>query len=293
QCQDAEVTNPEECGSFMEEKRIQEGIGINMPSECMGISIEECKVIMQEKGIEINKIEQVQRVEKVEKVERMQRMCKEGEVCDEGPVEYEEITLPKECMKIGVGDVTDCNMIAGRINEERIKNGEKMIIDENGKVDYINQEQIEKIADDSEKASQDIKPDFEKADEIKKEINNIEDNLNELGESNKEGIKENNQENNVVQQQNEARNEVQNEISSGGNSGGGANNVVESSGGNSGSSESGSDSGGSSGSGSSSSSSGESSSDSGGENAVVTGEIIGSGDKKSFLGKILKKIFGI
>lgn len=153
ECQDAQITNPEDCSDFMGEKRMEQGIGINMPTECMGISIEECKTIMKEKGIEINKIEQTQN------------------------------NLPKECREMGVSDVKDCDMIAGRINEERIKNGEKMIIDENGKVDYINPEQIEKIADDSEKASQEFKPDFEKAEGMKQEIANVEKSIQEIGES--------------------------------------------------------------------------------------------------------------
>ncbi|MDP2947548.1 MAG: hypothetical protein Q8N88_05530, partial [Nanoarchaeota archaeon] len=123
ECQDAEVTNPEECGNLIEEKRIEEGIGINMPSECVGISIEECKKIMEEKGIIIEKIEQIQRVQKVEKVEKVQKMCKEGEVCEEETKEYEEVTLPRECIEMGVSDIVDCKMIAGRVNEERIKNG--------------------------------------------------------------------------------------------------------------------------------------------------------------------------
>lgn len=181
ECQDANVLSPEDCSKVMEEKRISEGIGINMPSECVGISVEECKTIMEQKGIKVEKIEQVQKVEKIEKAEQVQKMCKEGEVC-ENNAEYEEVTLPKECIEMGVSDVKDCGMVAGKINEERIKNGEKITIDEKGKVDYINPEQIEKIADDSEKAAQDVKPDFEKAEEMKQEINNLEKDMNKITE---------------------------------------------------------------------------------------------------------------
>jgi len=271
ECRDAEIINSEECGSFMQEKRVEEGIGINMPGECIGVSIEECKTLMEEKGIKIEKIEQVQKVEK---------MCKEGEDCKGGSVEYEEVTLPKECMEIGVSDVTDCNMIAGRVNEERIKNGEKVIIDENGKIDYVNPEQIEKIVDDSEKASQDVKPDFEKAEGVKQEINNLEQNMNQIGERKEQETNEiNGQGSNVVKQQNEVKNEVSSEDLSevGGNSevSGGSetssNNVVESSGG---SSES--NPGGDSGSG-----------------GGMTGAVIRSGNKESFLGNFFKKMFGI
>ena len=186
ECQNAEVTNPEECGIFIEEKRIEEGIGINMPEECMGVSVEECKTIMKEKGIEIEKIEQVQRVEKVKK------MCKEGEVCEEEPTEYEEVTLPKECIEMGVSDITDCKMIAGRVNEERIKNGEKVIVDENGKVDYLHPEQIEKIADDADKKSNDIKPDITKADEIKQQIDVIDNSIKTIDLQELEITSENN-----------------------------------------------------------------------------------------------------
>ena len=264
ECQDAEVTNSEECGQFMQEKRVEEGIGIDMPGECMGVSIEECKVIMQEKGIEVKKVDQ---------------------------------SLPKECISMGVGDVTDCNMIAGKVNEERIKSGDKAIFDENGKVDYVNPEQIEKIVDESEKASQDVKPDFEKAEEMKQEINNLEQNMNQMEERTTQEARidgDSNQGdgegNNVVEQQNEVQNEVHNEVVSGnsggnnevvGSSGGsesGSNNVVESSGG-----SSGGDSGGSESSGG----------DSEGGSSLITGATIGSGSKESFLERILKKIFGM
>jgi len=276
QCQDAEVTNPEECSELIEEKRIQEGIGINMPSECVGISIEECKKIMEEKGIKIEKIEQVQRVEKVEKVEKVERMCKEGEVCEQG-AEYEEITLPKECISMGVSDVKDCDMIAGRINEERIKNGEKITVDENGKVDYINPEQVEKIADDSEKASQEIKPNLEQAEGIKQEIIDLENNMNQINEKSSGGESVNSgREANNVEQKNEVSSgsgESNNVVQSGGESssgsnGGESNNVVQGDGGSSGGS-------------------------SGGESAPVTGGVIFFGDKEFFLNKLFKKILGI
>lgn len=192
ECREANVTNPEDCSDFMGEKRMEQGIGINMPQECLGISIEDCKAIMKEKGIEINKIEQTQN------------------------------NLPKECREMGISDVKDCDLIAGRINEERIKNGEKMIIDENGKVDYINPEQIEKIADDSEKASQDIQSNPENIEEIKQEIKNIEDNINQISEPN------NNIEN-PGRSSSSGDSKENNEVSGGGSES--SNNVVESSGG--------------------------------------------------------------
>jgi len=260
ECIDANVTNPEYCSDFMQEQRMEQGIGINMPQECMGISIEECKIIMKEKGIEINQVINTD----------------------------EQANLPKECREMGVSDVKDCGMIAGRINEERIKNGEKIVVDENGKVDYINPEQIEKIADDSEKASQDIKPNLEQAEGLKQEINNIEQSINHIDEASKEIIGGNNG--------GSGGNEVQNEISSGNNEISSGNNEVSSGG---------SDSGGSTGgeannvvvsSGGGESSSGSSSSNSGGESGggnIITGAMISFGDKESFLSRNFRKIFGI
>ena len=93
---------------------------------------------------------------------------------------------------MGVSDITDCKMIAGRVNEERIKNGEKVIVDENGKVDYLHPEQIEKIADDADKKSNDIKPDITKADEIKQQIDVIDNSIKTIDLQELEITSENN-----------------------------------------------------------------------------------------------------
>ena len=281
ECQDAEVTSTEECGNFMQEKRVEQGIGINMPEECMGVSIEECKTIMNEKGIKIEKIEQVQRVEKVEQV---QKMCKEGEDCGNQPKEYEEVILPKECMEMGVGDVTDCKMIAGRINEERIKTGEKVIVDENGKVDYINPEQIEKIADDSEKAAQEVGIDTGQAQEMKQEINEVEKNIQKIDEANEAGVKETGGESNNIKVDNDGESGGESmETSSEGesestSSSGGGENVV-------------SDSGGSE---IVSSSDGGISDSGGGGEVVVTGEVIKNNKNSNSvtLKSIINSLFG-
>lgn len=283
ECQNAEASTPEECAKLMEQQRQEQGIGINMPEECFGKSAEECKTIMEGMGIKVEKIEQVQRVEKVEKVERM---CKEGEVCEEEPSEYEEVILPKECVEIGVSDVTDCKMIAGRINEERIKNGEKIIVDENGKVDYINSEQIEKIVEDSEKKSQEIAPNFEKAEGIKQEIRIIEESIKTIDMQKSDIASGNNAvDEPSMDKDNEdvspAPNTVDNDVAPGPQ---GIVGVAESPGG---SSESSDDNSG--GGNTEVESSGESGGGGGGE---ITGAVIGSGDKESFLGKIFKRIFG-
>ncbi|PIN77894.1 hypothetical protein COV15_01210 [Candidatus Woesearchaeota archaeon CG10_big_fil_rev_8_21_14_0_10_34_12] len=274
ECQNADVTNSEECGKFIEEKRIEEGIGINMPPECVGISIEECKKVMEEKGIKVEKIEQVQRVEKVEKV---QKMCKEGEVCEE-ETGYEEVTLPRECIEMGVSDVKDCKIIAGRINEERIKNGEKITLDEDGKVEYMHPEQIEKIIEDSRKTAQEIKPNLEIAEGVKQEIKDLEINMNQIEERREREISGGNVGgNNVVQEQNE----INNELSSGDSSG--KNNEISGGSESSGSSEGNFVEGGGSES---------SEGDSAGGDSGITGAVIGSGNKESFLGRFFKRIFG-
>ncbi|MBS3172432.1 hypothetical protein J4438_02545 [Candidatus Woesearchaeota archaeon] len=237
ECRNEGVTDPAKCGNLIEEKRVEEGIGINMPQECLGISVEECKTVMQEKGIKFEKIEQVQKVEKIDKVERM---CKEGETCEK---EYEEITLPNECIEVGVGDINNCEMIVGKINEERIKNGEKVILDEEGQVDYINPEQIEKIADESEKKSQEIQSNTEQVQELGNEVKNMEQEMNKFEEKNQQDDNsqvdsdDNNEvvsdENNEVDNSNDDQgnnedsgNENNVEVSEGSDSGNGEGNVV-------------------------------------------------------------------
>ena len=218
-----------------------------MPSECIGVSVEECKKIMEEKGIQINKVEQTQ-------------------------------NMPKECISMGVSDTKDCDMIAGKVNEERIKNGEKITVDESGKVDYINPEQIEKIADDSEKASQNIEPNLEQAEGMKQEINTIEKGIQEIEEK---GMTEESGSNVVdkpsMKKDNEdvspAPNVVDNDVAPG------PDGIV-------GKSDSGSDSDGGS-------SEGSSGGDSAGESASITGDVIGSGNKESSLKKIVRFILGI
>jgi hypothetical protein len=281
ECQDAKVTDPKKCSNLIVEKRTEEGIGINMPSECFGISVEECKKIMQEKGIKIEKVEAVQQVEKVDKIEKVEKMCKEGEECSDQ--ETEKVNVPKECIELGVSAYSDCKMVMGKINGERIKEGEKIIIDEQGNTDYITNDQINKIAEDSEKASQDVEPNTEKTEEMKEEIKDVENNIQELGEVNNEGVKETGEENNGLVDTKEENNVAGKE----GNvieSSGGSENVVVSSDGGESSSES-----------NSQTSEGGENTDSGGsgEAAPVTGGVIGSGNKESFLGKFLKEVFGI
>ncbi|MCX6749785.1 MAG: hypothetical protein NTW17_03535 [Candidatus Pacearchaeota archaeon] len=253
ECQEANTTNPKECGGLIEEKRVEEGIGINMPGECIGVSTEECKAIMKEKGIEINKIEQV--------------------------------NLPKECISMGVSDAKDCNIIAGKINEERIKQGDEITVDEEGKVDYVTDEQIEQIVDDSEKKSQEITPDTKEAEKIKEEVEVIEGDIMKIEEkgTTEAGDESGGEVNNEIS---EGNNEVSSGGSSGGDNSGGESSEGESS---SGGGENNVVSSGSESSGGGESAAGESS---GGGDVVATGAVIGSGNKEFFLVKILKEIFG-
>lgn len=178
-CREAGIESPEECGKLMEKQRREQGIGINMPSECMGKTPEECKVIMEEKGM---------RVERVERVDRICKEGKEGEECREvRGVEGQRIEkgerierMPRECMDMEVSDSSSCDIIMSKINEERMKNGDKMIVTQEGEREYISNEQINKIAEQAEQRAEEIKPDLEQAQEIREEINIIEQNIQQI-----------------------------------------------------------------------------------------------------------------
>ncbi|MFH1503641.1 MAG: hypothetical protein ABIE36_03210 [Candidatus Diapherotrites archaeon] len=284
-CQQENVSTPDECGKLLEEKRQEQGIGINMPEECIGISAEDCKTLMEEKNITINKPEVNQ--------DQYHGICDKGEEnCSTEGIIKEGV--PDECAKLGAYDKESCGLIMSKINEERIKQGDEITVDEKGNVNYISNEEINNLAEKAEKQSQDLKPDLEKAEGIKQEINNLEQNINEINEEN------NNLEQNINQNN---KNGIKNEVNPGDSSGG--NNVNEVVGGESSAgspTENSQSSAGSSGpSGSSNDNSGGeisgSSKSGGGENSGgdtgVTGEVIGSGNTESFLVKIFKSIFGI
>ncbi|MBU1020365.1 MAG: hypothetical protein KJ847_04055, partial [Firmicutes bacterium] len=242
ECQDAEVTNPEECGSFMEEKRIEQGIGINMPEECMGISIEECKKIMEEKGIKINKPEINQ--------DKYYGICDEGEE-DCGSEDIIKEGVPEECAKLGVYDKESCSLIMSKINVERIKDGDKVVIDDDGNTDIITNDQINQIADDADKKADDIKPDTTKADQIKQQVDDLADDIKNIQEPDGNN-------NDLENGNNVVSGDSDNNVIAGDDSGNG-----QVSGGDSASIDSGgSDAG------------GEDSVDSGGDAAPITGEVI-------------------
>ena len=171
-CKEAGIIEPDECGKFMEEQRKKQGIGLNMPPECTGKSPEECKEIMEAKGIKIGKIEQVERV------------CKEGEECEperrqDGKAE-QVMQMPKECVDTGVSDPDSCNILMSKINEQREKNGDKMVIDEKGNQEYITNDELNKIAQEAERRAEETKPDLEQVEEIKQEIVEIENNIQQI-----------------------------------------------------------------------------------------------------------------
>jgi len=169
-CQEANVETPEECGKLLEEQRKAEGIGINMPEECIGLEIEECKIIMGEKNIIIKKPE-------VNQVD--DDMCEEGEEnCENDDIIKEGV--PDECAKLGVYDKESCSLIMSKINAERIKDGDKVVIDDDGNTDIITNDQINKIVDNADKKSNDIKPDTTKANDIKQQIEVIDNSINTI-----------------------------------------------------------------------------------------------------------------
>ena len=149
-CREAGVTSPEDCGRFMEKQRTEQGFGMNIPQECLGLSPEECEKIMKEKGIEVK-----QRIEN-------------------------KVGVTKECMEVGVDDETTCGIVMSKINEERIKNGEKMIVDEEGNEDYITPEEINQIAEGAEIKAEQKEFDLDIAEEYKQEVEYYEEQIEKV-----------------------------------------------------------------------------------------------------------------
>ncbi|MBU2617020.1 MAG: hypothetical protein KKB79_03530, partial [Nanoarchaeota archaeon] len=306
-CQDANVETPEECGKLLEKQRKEQGIGINMPEECIGLDVEECKEIMGEKNITIKKPEVEERAICCKKIINgkpqyhwdSKEVCVdpasiEGQVVDDDSclalglaIDNEDEIIkegvPEECAKLSVYDKESCDMIMSKINAERIKNGDKIIIDDDGATDIITKDQINQIADDADKKSDDIKPDTTKADQIKQQVDDIEDDIKKIDKIGGDMQEPDGNERDLDVVDNGGASSGGNgdngdDVVGGGSGGGGdnnlgsGNNVVagDGSGGDSGGIES-----------------------SGGESSGITGAVIGSGNKESFLGKILKGIFGI
>ncbi|MFH1889262.1 MAG: hypothetical protein ABIJ58_00070 [Nanoarchaeota archaeon] len=161
-CREAGVTDPKECGTFLDGQRVAQGLGMNIPGECMGIPVEECKNVMKEKNITIKGPGPLNDQE-------YNGICDEGEeTCGtEGVIKK---GVPKECAELGVYDKESCSMIMSKINEERMTKGEKMTVDKDGNQDYITPEEVEKIAGDAEKKAEQPEVDLNKAEEYKQEV---------------------------------------------------------------------------------------------------------------------------
>ncbi|MFH1151571.1 MAG: hypothetical protein V1788_00400 [Nanoarchaeota archaeon] len=275
-CQEANVETPEECGKLLEEQRQEQGIGINMPSECIGLDVEECKIIMGEKNIIIKKPE-------INQVD--DDMCEEGEEnCENDDVIKEGV--PEECAKLGVYDKESCSLIMSKINVERIKDGDKVVIDDDGNTDIITNDQINQIADDADKKSNDIKPDTTNANEIKQEVNEIENAINTIDKASMSVDKP------AKTKDNEYVTPAPNIVDG---VDPGPQGIVGTENHDNGRTESGvenSVAGGESEAPTQSAVSGEESPAPEVASSGITGGVIGTNNKESFLGKILKKIFG-
>ncbi len=271
-CQEANVETPEKCGKLLEEQRKDQGIGINMPEECIGVDVEECKKIMGEKNITINELEINQVDDNL--CEEGEENCKNDDLIKEG--------VPDECAKLGVYDKESCSLIMSKINAERIKNGDKVVIDDDGNTGIITNDQINQIVDDADKKLDNIKPDTTKANDIKQQIDVIGNSINTIDKPSK--TKDN-------EDVTPAPNIVNDGVAPGPDGIVGV--IVPEPRDNSPPSDSVDNSvEGDSSESSSSESSSETSSDSGGDSGM-TGEVIGINNKESFLGKIFKQIFGI
>ncbi|MBI2047128.1 hypothetical protein HYT26_03125 [Candidatus Pacearchaeota archaeon] len=191
QCRQANALSPEECGRVMERSRQEQGIGINMPPECISKSPEECMTIMEEKGI---RVERAERGERAERMGQIERECGDDEECRRerrGRMAEEtgerrgggaRAGMPQECANMGVSDSSSCDIIMSKINEERIKKGDRMIVDGEGNQEFITNEQINRIAEDAEKRAEQLQPDLAEAQEIGQEIQDIHDEIQQIDE---------------------------------------------------------------------------------------------------------------
>ncbi len=88
--------------------------------------------------------------------------------------------IPRECIEMGIEDESACEIVMSKINEERIINGDQMIVDDEGNEDYISNDEINKIVDEAEREVEEFEPDVEDANEIKEELEVIEDEIVEI-----------------------------------------------------------------------------------------------------------------
>lgn len=171
---------------------------------------DECQTIEEELG----QIREVVSDEYCEGEEPPEKECEEGEetttlcssgiemtdcICDNGawacididtvcpfihrPIELE---LPVECLEMGISDESACEVVMSKINEERIINGDQMIVDDEGNEDYISNDEINKIVDEAEREIEEFEPDLEDAEEIKEELEIVEEDIKEIEEEQEE-----------------------------------------------------------------------------------------------------------
>lgn len=149
-CREAGITGPDECGKLMSNQRAESGLGMNIPQECIGLSPEECKKIMEEKGMEIQ-----------------DPMIAEGE------------QISRECIEMGVGDKISCDVVMSKINGERMNNGEKLIVDREGNQDYITPDEVEQIIGETE-LNTEAQPNFESAEQYKQQVEYYENKIEKI-----------------------------------------------------------------------------------------------------------------
>ncbi|MCK5043606.1 hypothetical protein KAR52_01225 [Candidatus Pacearchaeota archaeon] len=249
-CREAGITNPEECGRLLNKERRNAGMGMqDLPPECFSMSVLECKIFMDEHGMEkvdvmgimkrwgdkptppekeceegdvktrdcgegieitecmcengiwicadivcpkfapkIIQEEPIQGEQECEEGEKTMRDCGDGIeivdcMCVDGawacadiacPTFEPIVNVPIECAEMGIDDEAACEIVMSKINEERIKNGDQMIVDDEGNENYISDDEINKIVDEAEKTIDEYEPDLEQAEEMKDEIEVIE-----------------------------------------------------------------------------------------------------------------------
>jgi hypothetical protein len=166
-CREAGITDPEKCGRFMEKEKRNAGMGMmDLPPECLTMSVLECNALMEEQGMN--------------PVDVMGIM---GGELEPGEIQAPEVKMSIECSEMGISDGSACGIVMSKINEERIKNGDKMVVDDEGNENYISNDEINKIVDETERIIDEYEPDLDLATEIKSEVEIIEKDIVELEES--------------------------------------------------------------------------------------------------------------
>lgn len=118
-------------------------------------------------------------------IEMVDCMCVDGTwacVDTACPIFEPIIDVPIECAEMGIDDELACEIVMSKINEERIKNGDQMIVDDEGNENYISNDEINRIVDEAEREVEEYEPDLDLANEIKDEVETIEEDIVEIEE---------------------------------------------------------------------------------------------------------------